>query len=247
MPKLGTDLEQHNIVGNSYGYSATGMGDLGASEYTLASIAVDKSGSVYGFVKELEDAVKKVVQSCQFSPRADNLMLRLTAFDDVLEEVHGFKLLEKCNTSDYDGFIHIGGTTALYDAAANSVSAALDYAGQLWNGQDIKSNAICFFVTDGQDNASKFTPTMVKDELAKAVSSETVESIVSVLIGVNVTEPSVAASLKQFQADAGITQYVNVGQADPKSLAKLAEFVSKSISAQSAALGTGGPSQSLTF
>ena len=69
----------------------------------------------------------------------------------------------------------------------------------------------------------------------------------SVLIGVSVQDPEVSRYLKKFHVDAGFTQYVELDQADAKTLARLAKFVSQSISAQSQALGTGGGSQQLVF
>ena len=69
----------------------------------------------------------------------------------------------------------------------------------------------------------------------------------SVLIGVNVTNPTLAAYLSSFKTDAGFTQYIELDNATAGKLAKLAEFVSKSISAQSQALGTGGPSKQLSL
>jgi hypothetical protein len=49
--------------------------------------------------------------------------------------------------------------------------------------------------------------------------------------------------LQDFKDKAGITQYVSLGRATPGRIAKLAQFVSQSISSTSAALGTGVPSQ----
>ena len=239
-------LQQAALPTNHYGYSATGLGDLGAAEYTLVTIACDASGSVSAFRAELERTLASIVKACQLSPRADNLMLRLVEFDSTLRELHGFKLLERCDLADYGGILRIGGTTALYDAAENAISATTDYAKRLASG-DFAANAIVFVLTDGVDNASKLTPRLVKDALSRAVSEEALESAVSVLIGVNVQDPTVGGYLQDFRTDVGFTQYVEIVRADPKTLAKLADFVSRSISAQSQSLGTGGPSQSLTF
>ena len=247
MPLLSTgDLEQAALTTNTYGYSATRLNALGAAEYTLVTVACDVSGSVSPFRRDLEDTLQSIVQACRLSPRADNLMLRLVAFDDTLKEIHGFKLLEHCHTKDYAGTLKIGGSTALYDAAENAVSAATDYAARLCAG-DFAANAIVFVVTDGMDNASTLTARAVQAALAAAVTSEALESLVSVLIGVNVADRTVGGYLQDFRCDAGFTQYVEIGKADAKTLAKLADFVSRSISAQSQSLGTGGPSQSLTF
>ena len=99
------------------------------------------------------------------------------------------------------------------------------------------------------DNASRLPAKKVKEALTKAVTSEALESVVSLLIGVNVQDSEASRYLRQFHLEAGFTQYVELDKADTKTLARLAEFVSQSISAQSQALGTGGGTspQSLVF
>jgi uncharacterized protein YegL len=246
MPVLNdASLDQITLPNSHYGYSATRLEDLGATEYTVVTIACDVSGSTSAFVFDMEAAITRIVQACKSSPRADNLLLRLVAFDDTLSELHGFKLLENCHLADYGGTLRSGGSTALYDAAENAVSSTINYGQQLLAG-DFSSNAILFVITDGMDNASKLPAKRVKDALTKAVTSEALESVVSVLIGVNVNDQEASRYLRLFQREAGFTQYVELDKADTKTLARLAEFVSRSISAQSQALGTGGP-QSLTF
>lgn len=240
------DLHQAALPTSGYGYSATRLDDLGAAEYTLVSIVCDASGSVATFRGELEQALKSIVQACRLSPRADNLLLRLVSFDNALNELHGFKLLERCNLADYDGVLRTGGTTALYDAAENAVSATTDYARRL-GASDFAANALVFVLTDGMDNASSLTAHSVKEALGRAVAEEALESFLSVLIGVNVSSRAVGGYLQDLKTDVGFTQYVEIGHADAKTLSKLADFVSRSISAQSKSLGTGGGSASLTF
>jgi hypothetical protein len=239
-------LDQITLPNSHYGYSATRLEDLGATEYTIVTIACDVSGSTAAFTFDMEAAITRIVQACKFSPRADNLLLRLVAFDDTLGELHGFKLLENCHLADYGGILRSGGSTALYDAAENAVASTVNYGQQLAAG-DFSANAILFVITDGMDNASRLPASKVKEALARAVASEALESVVSVLIGVNVQDPQAARFLAQFQRDAGFTQYVELDRADAATLARLAEFVSRSIGAQSQALGTGGPSRPLVF
>jgi hypothetical protein len=69
--------------------------------------------------------------------------------------------------------------------------------------------------------------------------------VLTILVGVNVKDPSVSQYLADFRKSACFDQYVELAKADAKTLANLARFVSHSISAQSQALGTGGPSQAL--
>ena len=241
-----TELQHVNLPNSHYGYSATRLEDLGATEYTIATIVADVSGSTAPFIFEMESAITQIVQACKYSPRADNLLLRLVAFDDSLRELHGFKLLENCHLAHYGGSLQSGGSTALYDATENAVSSTTNYAQKLMAG-DFSANAILFVITDGMDNASTLTAKRVKTALSQAIQSEALESIVSILIGVNVNDFQVSQYLKKFHAEAGFTQYVELDNAEAKTLARLAEFVSQSISAQSQALGTGGASQPLVF
>ena len=246
MPIIDSQLDQVTLPNSHYGYSATRLEELGATEYTIATVVADVSGSTAAFTHDMEAAIQQIVQACKYSPRADNVLLRLVAFDDSLSELHGFKLLENCHLADYGGLLRSGGSTALYDATENAVASTTNYAHKLATG-DFSANAIVFVITDGMDNASRVSPGQVKKALAEAVTSEALESIVSVLIGVNVNDAHVSTYLKRFQVDAGFTQYVEIENADAKTLAKLAAFVSQSISAQSQALGTGGSSQPLVF
>jgi len=246
MPIIADNMDDHAIQGSNYGFSAKRIDELGATEYTLVVITCDGSSSVTHFRKEMEDCVKATVQACRHSPRADNLMLRLTLFNRQLHEIHGFRPLSECDVGSYTGSVQTGGTTALYDAGCNAADSVAIY-GKALVAQDFDVNAIVVVITDGADNASTMTASELHKALERAVQSEALESIISILVGVNVQEPQLSGLLKDLAQTAGFTQYVELGDADANTLAKLADFVSRSISAQSQALGTGGPSQSLAF
>lgn len=241
-------MESRQIGGTNFGFSAKRIGDLGASEYTLVVIAADATGSVTAFKNQIENVVKAVVKSCRYSPRADNVMLRFVTFnsDTGIHEVHGFKPLAECNEDSYTNTVNPGGMTNLFDAGFSCAGSLNEYGKEL-SEQDFGVNAIFIVITDGDDNASKTTPKMLQAEIAKGITGEHLESTTSILVGVNVQDTRLATRLQEFQMGAGFTQYVEVDNATEKKLAKLADFVSKSISAASQALGTGGPSQALTF
>jgi hypothetical protein len=245
MPKFGAD--NTGTIKSSFGYSAVDISTLKDSEYTLVGIVADRSGSVAAFCKEEERALKEIVTACGRSPRADRLMLRYTTFDHGLREVHGFKLLQDCNTNDYDNTLTPGGSTALFDASIDGVDALARFGRDLV-AKDYQVNGILFVLTDGDNNTGmNMNPAAVQAAVQQALQSECLESIVTILIGVNVGSAAMSGYLSTFAKAAGFTQYVEIGKADEKTLAKLAAFVSKSISSQSQALGTGGPSQTLTF
>ena len=242
MPRLNDGMEKHGT--GHFGFSGTRISDLGATEYTLVTIAMDMSSSVSSFVDAEIKALKEIVKACKHSPRADNLMIRLTQFANGLTELHGFKLLSEINVDDYDKIFQVGGMTALFDASENAVSSTACYGKKLLEN-DFNVNGIVFVLTDGDDNISKLPVSHVKDAFQYALKEETLESLVSVLIGVNVQDPTLSQRLKDFKDKAGFTQYIEVDNASAKTLAKLAEFVSKSISSQSQSLGSGGASQNL--
>lgn len=240
-----TNLETIS-AGSGYKFSATKLNKLGATEYTLATIVQDASGSVSGFSAALEQALKTIRKAMDKSPRKDNLMLRLTQFNDNLTELHGFKLLGDIKESDYDNILSIGGMTALFDAVDEGIQTTSAYAKQL-TANNFFVNAIIIVVTDGQNNAGNiYDATKLKQVLEQVRQSENLESISLILVGVTNDDNNLDAYLQKFVTDAGLTQYVSIGKATPSKVAKLAAFVSQSISSTSAALGSGQPSTPIT-
>jgi len=253
MPRLGNvndlNMDVHAIGGTTFHFSAAKIGTLGASEYTLATIVVDGSGSVIQFWDDIKRVLKVNVEACADpkNPRADNLMLRVLYFDSQLVEVHGFKPVRDIDPAIYDSQPQPGGMTSLHDACYNGIQATVQYAKSL-AAQQYTCNAAIFALTDGADNTSKVTPKMVAQAMVDARSSEALESIMPVLIGVN-TDASTGLNqyLEDFKRDAGFQQYVALADASKEKLIKLGGFISASISSQSKSLGTGGASKSLSF
>ena len=255
MPRLMATDEDMVIdlagAGN-FSFSAVRIENLGATEYTLVTLVIDITGSVVHFADELLEMVKNIVDACKKHPRAENLLLRIVTFNTVIDELHGFKELHNIDISSYKAF-HPDGMTRLFDATYESVSATLEYSKRLMD-QDFDVNGAVYIVTDGLDNRSTMGPGQIKEKINTALQNEDIiESMITVLVGLNDpnSEPTwkqqVADELKEFKDEAGITQFVDVGDATPGKLAKLAGFVSQSVSSQSQALGTGAPSQPITF
>jgi hypothetical protein len=247
MPKLmikDSEMQQSQIAGSSMQFSAIRSEELEATEYTLVTIVVDISASVTNFADDLLKALKEAINSCKKSPRAENLLLRVVTFNTRIDEVHGFIPLEGIDVNSYDPF-RCAGMTALWDVSYNSIGATFDYAKTLID-QDFDANAIVFIVTDGGENASRsVNASDIKNLISEAKRHEEVESIVTVLIGINIS--SCLQALTNFKDSVNIDQFIDVGEATPAKLAKLAQFVSRSVSSQSQALGSGGASQPLTF
>lgn len=245
MPAFDQDplMDAYNTGGIAY--SGVRPSELGSTEYTLVTLVVDISGSVSGFQDALLQSIKESVKSCGYSPRANNLLVRVVYFGSTVKEVHGFKELQQINT-DTDYVFVPSGMTALFDAVVDAVEATRDYGEMLFKN-DFDVNAIIIVATDGEDNNSKRGNTVatVQKAIKTVTEKEQVESLITLLVGIN------AASCKKYlqnvKDQGGFDEYIDVENFDYKVGAKLAKFVSKSVSSQSQALGTGGPSQVLTF
>lgn len=243
MTDINVDSMQQLQTPSNYGFSAVGLDQLGATEYTLASIVLDVSGSVSGFARQLEQCVKTIVGSCKSSPRSDNLLLRLVAFNHDVSEVHGFRLLADIDPKEYDNTLNPDGSTALYDAVV-SATEATNTLGETLVNQDYTANGVVYIVTDGCDNASTETQNSIKNLLARVARNEKLQSVAVILIMVGYADSGVKRTLDNFVSTVGITQFVDMTdlftKANPeKALAKLAGYISRSISSTSQALASG--------
>lgn len=237
-------LDEHTFGQNNYQYTAATIDDLTAPEYTLVQLIVDESGSTFSFRPELTDCIRNIVMACRQSPRADYLLLRIVAFSTKDREVHGYKLLDTCDLASYTNIFTQNGSTLLFDSVVKGVQSLGDYARQL-RGSEYGVNGIVIVLTDGEDTHSSTNAKDVGAALVDCIAKEALESLVSILVGVNTATPHMAKYLKDFADDAKFTRYVNLENADSDTMAKLADFVSKSISSQSQAIGSGGPSQAI--
>ncbi len=231
---------------DNFQFSAIDVDRLGASEYTLVTLVLDMSSSVRSFKKELTDAISMVLETCKMSPHSENLMFRLVSFSNSVVEEHGFLPLSSLDIDSYNNVVSPKGMTALYDGVLNSISATSQYGNTLYK-EDFETNAIIFIITDGDDNQSRHGVTDVKNALSNFDLVESVESIRTVLIGVNTEQDYIKKYLESFKIEVNIDEYIDITKATSQSLAKMSAFISKSISAQSQALGTGQASQALVF
>jgi len=237
--KVGTGVQ-------AFQFSGARIERLGviATEFTLVTIAVDYTGSTKDFADELRKSLITAVESCKKSPRSANLLLRVILFSgslqDGIEEIHGFKPLSEVDPNSYPR-LNPGGMTPLFDAAFSAVGATNAYAKTLMD-KEFNANGIVFVITDGDDNISRSTIAMVKMEMERGARGEEIESLIGVVVGINVA--TLRGRLEEFAKGTGM-QYIDAGEATKGKLAKLAQFVSQSVSSQSQALGTGGPSQNI--
>jgi hypothetical protein len=239
--------ETFSVEAGNFGFSGIGIDSLGASEYTLVTIALDVTGSLHGEESSLEEMLKAAIRSCEHSPKPENILLRVVYFSDrfnnSVQEIHGFKHLSAIKVDQEYSGISTGGMTPLCDAAVSSVGSIRRYAERLYD-EEYLVNGILFVITDGGENSSSTTTQGVKGEIQNAIKSEKLESLISILIGVG--DDNCKSTLEAFKDDAALDVYIDAGDVSERTLARIVNFISQSVSSQSQALGTAGASQNIS-
>jgi len=247
-------LQSFMIPGANYGYTGAVIEDLESAENTIAATLFDESGSTRAFAKQMEMAVQQIVKFLRRSPRADNLIYGHYHFDSSLKEILGWTPLAQIEDDRFDGCWAGGGCTNLWYSEDRALSYMRDYALQMAN-QRYMCNGILCTLTDGGEYSPQYSDghgwkeDQVVEAFKTTASCEDLESLVSIMIGIN-PDPGVQQELQEHAEKVGYTRYLPVEKADENTLAKIADFISKSIVSQSQALGTQGPSTnigSLTF
>lgn len=276
-----------NFQGNTFGFSGVNLDELdeiGVTQYSIFGLAFDRSGSTYSYTKEMERAANLILKAAKLNPRADNMMVRTVAFSDTVVEIPtktpGFQLLHDLAPGDFDprnaddlpktfdNQLAPMGATALIDAGIDLAESIAAYGGKMVDENDYLVNGGLFILTDGLNNAGKYSATNgsdnkhLRDAIAKIMAEEKLESFQPFLIAVGVKEAHKRAALEQLASDCGFTPvphpdpvqakagktvpYIDVMDVSATGLAKFAQWVSESISSTSKALGSGGPSQPLS-
>ena len=249
MPKFNDPNVTHtNIAGSHFGYSSEKPATLLASAYCLAALTFDVSGSMEPFQQQLHEVVRKVLKSLNHSPRAENLLVRNVSFGTSVDEITGFVHLKSIDPDEVCNKLQCTSpATSLYDSAVSQVEAIRDYAIEL-KKQDIYANAVLIIITDGQDNNSKHKSGLaVADTVKKIKHDEVLEQLTTILIKVNVSDPTSQQMLDKFAADAQFTQTEDASLVTESHIARLSGFISKSVSSNTATVGTGNQSQAVTF
>ena len=236
-------LESFTIPGGNYGYTAMPVDQLMSLEQTAAVGLLDESGSTSSFKRQIEVCCKEIIKSQRHSPRADNLVYAQYHFGTGFRELHGFTPLPMIAIDQYDGCYGNGGGTNLYDAEVKSLQFLRDYCKQMV-AKKYMCNAFFYVLTDGGDTGSICTEQTVHEEMSKIIAGEEAESLLSILIGVNLS-PHDQARLADHCQKVGFSQFINIDKATESALAQLGGWISQSLSSQSANLNQGGPSQPL--
>lgn len=232
MPILDTMLEEQFTTNNiTFKYNMTPIERLNNTKYTLVTIVTDYTGSIYPFLNQVEELEQNVITACRTFPQKDELLIRLVRFNSLIniQEIHGFSLL-----SEIDEYNYIktppGGMTPLIEVTFESIAVSNQFAKKL-SDEQFFVDSVVYIITDGEDNVpSTFTTKNINEELLNGIKLEYLNSSQAFCIGVNTKECGQA--LDKFSSESGLT-FIDGGEATGGNLAKLAKWISKSISSAS--------------
>lgn len=244
MPKIATENRQ--IVGTSFEFSGAGMDRLQETGYTVVTVAVDVTGSTIDFADDLLEMVKSAVGACKRNRVINKrILLRVITFSTQVgvRELHGFVPLDDIDmATDYPPF-NPDGLTNLFDAVHAGVGAMVDYGADLIRN-DYDCNGLFIVITDGANNQSQATTAMIKERITSLRRAESLESLMTIVIGINTRV--YLQVLEEFVAEAGLDIFIDAGNVTEEVLAKIAGFIESSSVETSTALGSGAPSKDIS-
>lgn len=241
-----TDTTIQSLGNTNFQFSYTRPEALDSVEYTLGSLIMDFTGSLNGQEQNLLKIARTVLEACKMHPRRDFMMLRIVAFNNRIgvKELLGFTPVTQITDIDLNQ-CSATSSTNLYDAIVASLTATQQYAKTLQD-QEIFVNGITFIGTDGEDCASSFTSQDAADAAKRLTTDESMESHRTILLGLR-PESATAYRAQTELAALMDAQYEKVDDLSATSLAKMGDFISKSLSAQSVSLGSGSASKPIQF
>ncbi len=257
MGKLANDAPGKVQIQGGFEYSNVSIDKLMATSYTLGTLVIDLTTSLNGRESDLHNIVCAIAKKLKDEDAtANNILWRVVVFNSRIgvKELHGFKLLQDINPDDeypMSAFT-CDGMTNLYDAVGSTIEATLVEGKRLWD-EELTVNAISVTITDGDENDSQKirSASIIKEKTDIALRGEQVESYRSILVGVNPGIGSdwanhITKRLSEFQADAGLTEYIDIEEFDDSAVNKLILQISSITSDTSLKLGS-GQSSKMTF
>jgi hypothetical protein len=233
-------------------FTAPPLAVFGEQKYTVVGITTDQSGSIYNVRGDLFTMNEAIDRDLKAGAGKHTIIVRRTAFTDRfpnnVREQHGFlpALAVDANTHFpiVNSYGEYGGTP-LADGVMETILAAKEQAMQLINIQGVPLvNLALAFLTDGGETGSRYKPADIKAAIEQILAEGEIESIVTILVGVDCPVGSGARQkLEDFQQKAGLTKFIPFDEMTPGAFGQVARVISQTFTSTSQALGSGGPSK----
>ena len=132
----------------------TAIDDLDSEVVNLINVAIDQSGSMNGFVNDMQQSLSDFKDSIQQSKEADTILVARTDFYDNDVDIAGYKKIDMFDT-DYQA----SGMTPLYDAIIEAVDKLTNKNNSgymdVLKSQGMRVKSVFAIFSDGEDTSSR--------------------------------------------------------------------------------------------
>lgn len=220
-------MDEFNFM-SSMGLNFTNFNpeNIQVSETINVTFVIDKSGSVYSYVDNLNNTLNDFLHELQRSHVADRVMLSVVEFNENVEVKSAFHPI--ADVKDFN--IQPAGMTNLYGATLSALENAIAYKEEQENN-GLTSKSLVFIITDGMDNVAATSPQNIAKKLQEIYGDEMNSFSFSVIMfglgnGADFDAARNAMGIKpEMLAKMGTTA---------KELRKMVGFISSSVSSSAA-------------
>lgn len=212
----------------NYNFGNFNPDDVEVEDTINVQFVVDVSGSVTGYVKELNSGLNEFVERMQKSHVADKVFVSVVVFNHKIEVLTGYQPISQVQTFDFGKYID--GTTALYGGTRVALENALNYREGLENA-GVNCKTLVFVMTDGGDNEPRQgSASDVKKIIDNLLQEErNFASFETMLFGINKNEET---EFNNAAAAMGIKNVVTIDNTADE-IKKMINFISSSVSSAS--------------
>jgi len=221
---MNTQEYDFGMMGTGYTITNFDPSNVQEDEIILMCVAMDISGSVQGFEKELNEAFSTFTEEMQKSHVAPRIMIKVLEFGEKVYEKSGYVPISQLDPRAMH-FKPRDGSTALFAGAKKALESTVEYREQL-EKTGINVKVLIFVITDGENNVSSTRASEVAsilDNLAK--EERNIMAFDTILFGVG----NNASSFTKAQQDMHFKHLAVVGQSG-KEIRKMIGFISASVS-----------------
>lgn len=212
----------------NYNFGNFNPDDVEVEDTINVQFVVDVSGSVTGYVKELNSGLNEFVERMQKSHVADKVFVSVVVFNHKIEVLTGYQPISQVQTFDFGKYID--GTTALYGGTRVALENALNYREGLENA-GVNCKTLVFVMTDGGDNEPRQgSASDVKKIIDNLLQEErNFASFETMLFGINKNEET---EFNNAAAAMGIKNVVTIDNTADE-IKRMIAFISSSVSGAS--------------
>lgn len=146
------------MTDNDFGFDLP-VEKVQTDEVLLISLVLDASASMSGVEKLLNEALNDVIEQYRKSKAASKIMVSIKTFGDKITVLSGFAPIESFVTP----LVRTKETsTMLNDALYESYKHTIEYVEKL-EETGISTKSLTLVFTDGEDNASRTSESVIKD------------------------------------------------------------------------------------